>query len=117
MLIVVIAAGELIIDERFMMYLIAGASPVPRAQADRVEDADDDLNGAGLEPFGRVDSSTKVVVESKIVEALTGVGTSDAEEVLPGALLDEVENTEDTTNGADTNKVVTTRGSEGKVGV
>ena len=58
MLVIVIAAGGLIIDKRFIMCSIAGAGPVPKTGADGAADADDDANGAGPVPVGGVGGGT-----------------------------------------------------------
>lgn len=47
-----------------------------------VGDVDDNANEAGSGPIGRVGGGTKVVVDGKIVEALTGAGVGDAEDVV-----------------------------------
>lgn len=53
MLVVVIAASRLITGERFIMCFIVSTGSVPKAGADRVEDAYDDPNGAGLMPVDK----------------------------------------------------------------
>lgn len=58
MLVIIIGIGGLIINKKFMMYLITNADLVPRTDADRVEDADDNPNNASLLPIGEVGCST-----------------------------------------------------------
>lgn len=47
-----------------------------------MRDADDDADKAGSEPVGRVDGGTKMVVDGRIVEALTGAGVGEAKDVV-----------------------------------
>ena len=58
-----------------------------------------------------------MVVEGKIVEALTGAGVGDAEEVLTGASPCGMGDTDDDANGAGTDKVTAAGSSKGEVGV
>lgn len=66
--------------------------------------------GEGPVPVGGVGGSAKVVVEGKIVEALTEVGVGDAEDVLTGASPSGVGDADDDANGAGMKGVV-----EGKI--
>ena len=52
-----------------------------RASPGGVGDADDDADKAGSGPVGRVGGGTKVVVDGRIVKALTGAGVDNAEDV------------------------------------
>ena len=56
--------------------VLTGASP------GGVGNADDNANDSGAVPVGRVGGGTKVVVDGRIVEALTGAGVGDAEDVV-----------------------------------
>lgn len=92
MLVVVIATGKLIANGRFN-------------------------TGVDLVPVCRVDSNTRIVVESEIVKASAGTKVGDNKKVLIRALpdCDRVENAHDAANSAGIDKVVTAGSSKGEV--
>lgn len=68
-------------------------------------------------PVDWISSNIKVVVKSKIVEALTEAGIGDAEEILIEVLPSRVENTNNEANGAYIDEVATARSPKGEVSV
>lgn len=70
----------------------------------------------GFVTICKVSDSTKMEVEGKIVEVSTKAEVDNAEKVLIGALSSGVEDIEDVANNTDTDKVVTIRGFEVKLG-
>lgn len=70
---------------------------------------------ASLLPVCGIDSNTKGILESIIVEISAGAGVDDSKEVLSGALPNRVGDTNNVANGVVTNKVVVTRGPKREV--
>lgn len=66
-------------------------------------------------PIGRIISSIKAIVKGKIIDVLTKTEISNIKKVLTEFLLSEVENINKNANGADINKIATTRALKKKL--